>query len=253
LIRTTFRVLPALALLLLLPACSSSRIDAVRDAEFQVKVLESDLPVLVDFWATWCGPCRIMAPVLDELSADLKGRVRVLKMDVDRNPQTPPRYGVQAIPTLILFKDGRMIRQFVGVIARDDLRAQVEEALARAAKPDVIVTLTADNFEQEVLRSRVPVLVDFWAVWCGPCRILAPVVEDISWEYEGRLKVGKVNLDENKDLARKYRVRAIPMVLLFDGGRIIRQWEGVRPREEYVNAVERVAPAASVKTPEPSR
>ena len=76
-------------------------------------------------------------------------------------------------------------------------------------------TFTTDNFEAEVLGSDVPVLVDFWATWCMPCRMLAPVIEEIASENEGKIKVGKVNVDENPDLARKYRVMSIPTVLVF--------------------------------------
>ena len=76
-------------------------------------------------------------------------------------------------------------------------------------------TFTTDNFETEVLGSDVPVLVDFWATWCMPCRMLAPVIEEIASENEGKIKVGKVNVDENPDLARKYRVMSIPTVLVF--------------------------------------
>lgn len=232
---------------LVLPACSSSGARAIRDSDFQKKVLESERPVLVDFWAVWCGPCRIMGPVLESLAAEYEGRIEVFKMDVDKNPETPGRYSVQAIPTLLLFKKGKMIRQFVGVVPKDELKAQIEEALQRAERPDVIVTLSSDNFDREVLKSKVPVLVDFWAIWCGPCRMVAPIVEDISWDYENRLKVGKVNLDENKDLARKYHVPAIPTLLLFQNGRVIRQWTGVRPAEEYRSAIDRVVP----KSPTP--
>jgi thioredoxin 1 len=224
----------------------------MTDADFQKDVLESEMPVLVDFWATWCGPCRIMAPVLETMAEEYKGRIKVYKMDVDRNPETPGKYSVQAIPTLLLFKKGKMIRQFVGVVPKDDLKRQIDEALARAERPDLILTLTGENFAREVLKSKVPVLVDFWAVWCGPCRILSPTIEDLSWEYEGRLKVGKINLDENKDLARKYRVQYIPAVMLFEGGRPVRQWTGVRPKNEFTSAIDGVVPVSVPKTPAPT-
>ena len=82
-------------------------------------------------------------------------------------------------------------------------------------------TFTTDNFETEVLGSDVPVLVDFWATWCMPCRMLAPVIEEIASENEGKIKVGKVNVDENPDLARKYRVMSIPTVLVFKNGELV--------------------------------
>ena len=93
------------------------------------------------------------------------------------------------------------------------------------------ITLTADNFEQEVLKSDIPVLVDFWAVWCGPCQMLAPTIEELAKEYEGRVKVGKVNVDEQPELSRKYGIMSIPTLILFKDGQIAEQTMGVQPKE----------------------
>ncbi|MBC7227697.1 MAG: thioredoxin [Thermoflexales bacterium] len=86
----------------------------VTDATFEDDVLKSPLPTLVDFWAEWCGPCRMIAPVVEEIARDYSGRVQVVKMNVDLNPQTPARLGIMGIPTLILFKDGREVDRVVG-------------------------------------------------------------------------------------------------------------------------------------------
>ncbi|HLH68037.1 MAG TPA: thioredoxin [Candidatus Dormibacteraeota bacterium] len=102
-------------------------VGAVTDAEFETKVLGSDRPVLVDFWATWCAPCRMVAPVVEEVAAHMGDRVRVLKMDVDANPQTPARLGIMSIPTLIIFKDGQPTERMVGY--RPNLRSLLEERL----------------------------------------------------------------------------------------------------------------------------
>jgi thioredoxin 1 len=99
----------------------------VTDAEFQVQVLESEQPVLVDFWATWCAPCRMIAPVVDELQVELGGKVRILKMDIDANPQTPMQLGILSIPTLIIFKDGRPADRTIGY--RSNLKADLREKL----------------------------------------------------------------------------------------------------------------------------
>ena len=95
-------------------------------------------------------------------------------------------------------------------------------------------TFTTDNFEAEVLGSDVPVLVDFWATWCMPCRMLAPVIEEIASENEGKIKVGKVNVDENPDLARKYRVMSIPTVLVFKNGELTATSVGVDSKENIL-------------------
>lgn len=94
------------------------------------------------------------------------------------------------------------------------------------------VTITKDNFEVEVLRSEIPVLVDFWATWCGPCRMLAPVIGEIAEEYAGTVKVGKVNVDEEPELAMQFRVDSIPTVMLFKEGRLVNTTVGFRPKEQ---------------------
>jgi len=101
----------------------------VSDKNFAAEVLNSDLPVLVDFWATWCGPCRSISPLVEELAKDYTGRVRVAKLNVDENPGTPSQYGVRGIPTLILFKGGKIVDQIVGAVPKARLVSMVEKAL----------------------------------------------------------------------------------------------------------------------------
>ena len=94
------------------------------------------------------------------------------------------------------------------------------------------VTITKNNFDVEVLRSEIPVLVDFWATWCGPCRMLAPVIGEIAEEYAGTVKVCKVNVDEEPELAMQFRVDSIPTVMLFKEGRLVNTTVGFRPKEQ---------------------
>lgn len=102
------------------------------------------------------------------------------------------------------------------------------------------VEITDTNFEQEVLKSDVPVLIDFWAIWCGPCRVVAPVVEEIAGEYEGKLKVGKLDVDNNPQTAVKYGIRSIPTLLIFNNGEVSDQMIGALPKAQIVDRVERV-------------
>jgi thioredoxin 1 len=106
---------------------------AVTDTSFDADVLKSDVPVVVDFWATWCGPCKMIAPALEELSDELAGKVKIVKIDIDEHPDTPGRYGVRGIPTMILFKDGEVAATQVGAMPKSGIRSWVEGALAKSA------------------------------------------------------------------------------------------------------------------------
>ena len=100
-----------------------SRVKHITDVSFEDDVLKANAPVLVDFWAPWCGPCKMVAPVLDELARDYDGKVEVVKLNVDENPDTTQKYGVRGIPTLILFKGGQIEEQVVGAVSKAQLEA----------------------------------------------------------------------------------------------------------------------------------
>ncbi len=102
----------------------------VSDANFQTEVLEANLPVLVDFWAEWCGPCRAVAPILDELSSELAGKVKIVKLNVDENRDTMMKYGVRSIPTMILFKNGEPVDMKVGAAPKASLSQWLESHAA---------------------------------------------------------------------------------------------------------------------------
>lgn len=99
------------------------------------------------------------------------------------------------------------------------------------------IQLTNDNFENEVLKSDVPVLVDFWASWCGPCRMLSPVIEQLHNEFEGKALIGKVNVDNNQQVSAEYGIRSIPTVLIFKNGEVVDKIVGVSPKETYIEKI----------------
>ncbi len=101
----------------------------VTDNTFEGEVLKCELPVLVDFWAPWCGPCRAIAPVVEELSQEYTGRLKVMKMNVDENPSTPSKYGIRAIPTLILFRGGEVQEQVTGAVSKSNLKQMIDKSL----------------------------------------------------------------------------------------------------------------------------
>ena len=105
----------------------------------------------------------------------------------------------------------------------------------------LIVTLTQESFAQQVLQSPVPVLVDFWAEWCGPCKMIAPLLDELADEYDGKVKIGKVNIDEQQALATEYGIRAIPTLLLFNKGQVADQIVGARSKRDFKTSLDRVA------------
>ncbi|MCX7857986.1 MAG: thioredoxin [Deltaproteobacteria bacterium] len=101
----------------------------LTDSEFKTEVLEANLPVLVDFWASWCGPCQIMGPIIDKIAEEYEGKVKVCKLNVDENPKTPAAYGIRAIPTIILFNNGEVVEKIVGAQPKSAIENLIKRVL----------------------------------------------------------------------------------------------------------------------------
>ncbi len=101
----------------------------IKDIEFEEKVLKSDIPVLVDFYADWCGPCRMLAPTIDKISTEYEGKIKVLKVNVDNTPELAAKYGISSIPTLVVIKDGSAVKVNVGFISLDEIKSMIDSVL----------------------------------------------------------------------------------------------------------------------------
>jgi thioredoxin 1 len=106
---------------------------AVTDQNFEAEVLRAPIPVLADFWAAWCGPCRAIAPAIEEIAAEYSGKLKVVKVDVDENPDVAMRYGVQSIPTVLLFKDGKAVERLIGAYPKQAMLSKIKGHLTDAA------------------------------------------------------------------------------------------------------------------------
>ena len=107
----------------------SEAITHITDSTFEKEVLESDQPVLVDYWAEWCGPCKMIAPILDEIAKDYDGKLKITKLNIDENPETPPKYGIRGIPTLMIFKSGDVASTKVGALSKSQLTAFIDQSI----------------------------------------------------------------------------------------------------------------------------
>ncbi|MBN2471278.1 MAG: thioredoxin [Anaerolineae bacterium] len=207
------------------------------------RVVKAGLPVALLIWDARRGLPADLEAALKQVARDEAGSLLVARLDAAENPQSAARYGADA-PALVLFKDGQSLDGPVVGLTPQRLRAYVDYLLGRGAKPAAPepaaaskpaasrpVTVTDATFQQEVFSSSVPVVVDFWAPWCGPCQMIGPVLERIAAEYGGRVKIAKVNVDENQQYAGQYEVRGIPTLLIVKQGQVVDRLVGALPEQ----------------------
>jgi len=203
-----------------------------NDAGFKRAVLKSQLPVVAVFWSAREVPREQLNAVLEQLAADYAGEALVVKLDVADAPQAQARYSVGKLPQFLFFRQGKVVARAKGMPDAEMLRPWVEYLLERGPKPVTKkpprkqapvgeghpLAVTDADFERVVLEAGVPVLVDFWAAWCGPCRMVEPVIEELAREFDGRALLGRLDVDANPATAQQYGVQSIPTLLYFHDG-----------------------------------
>ena len=206
----------------------------VTDLDFDVLVKKNDF-VLVDCFASWCGPCKRLAPIITELAEEYEKEVAIAKMDVDQAPRVSAQYGIEAIPTLLFFRKGELVKTLVGLRSKEDIVKELLDykMITKVAekKPETLsdnVTIVTDaNFDSFV--SSGLAIVDCWAPWCGPCRRMGPIIDGLADISAGEIKVGKLNVDENQNTALNYSIMSIPALLMFKDGKLVDTIVGLDP------------------------
>jgi thioredoxin 1 len=241
------------------------------------RVLRAGPPVLLVFWHRNAAQSAELNPILDQLAERYAGRALVAKIDAEAEPDLVKRYNIRLLPSIVAIKQGntetilagrvpdQAVQEWLAFLVDGGTRpaqasgsgipattgqplptngkhhasaGQPATARDKAAAPQ---TITDANFDQ-VINSKVPVLVDFWAEWCGPCRMVAPSVEQLAQEFAGRAVVGKLNVDHNPNTARRYNIMSIPALYIFKEGKVIDQLVGAQPlpalRQRLARAVD---------------
>ena len=187
-------------------------------------------------------------PLEDTLKKAAKkadGELLVVRIDASENPNTYAKYGEPTLPALVTMTPaffGRKVKSEAEAVRPADIRAHIDHLLYDNPLPEPVIaaavndskkakplTVTDQTFRKDVLKSKTPVLVDFWAPWCGPCRSIAPFVEQMAEEYKGDIRVVKLNTDENQVMARRFQIQSIPTFIMFEGGQPISRMSGGNP------------------------
>ncbi len=216
------------------------------------KVMGQSLPIALYLYDNRSGGNKSLDEAISKAAKENAGQLLVVRVDASNNPQTKRDYGNLSAPALVtLVKDGgsRTVKSKTANVTPSDIQAHIAYLLGKgpapkqptpsastnpssassngnATKPQVVTDAT---FDAEVLKSKLPVLVDFWAPWCGPCRTIGPVVEQMAQKYAGRAKVVKVNVDDNPRIAQQFQVMSIPTLITFKNGSALKRQVGANP------------------------
>jgi thioredoxin 1 len=218
------------------------------------KVLAQNLPVVVYLFDSRQGANKPLEDALRDIASQHVGALLVTRVDVASNPATHRQYGNPRTPALVtLGTPDRTVKSKAEAVSPADARAHVDYLLGKGPKPAERKAETAQpkaaksgaahvtdaTFEREVLQSSIPVFVDFWAPWCGPCHAVAPLIDRLAGEYAGRVKIVKLNTDENPTTMRRFQIMSIPTFITFRNGQQVGRRSGASPQiiQEMIQAV----------------
>lgn len=224
------------------------------------RVLAAGVPILLVFWQRDCEICYQLDATLDRLAEEYADRALIARVDAHIDPALARRYEVLDLPGLVFIVNKRVVGRSAGVASETSLRAWIEYMLYGGSQPalpqgpsiplkerrtsstassDVQYTspqqpvtpihITDSTFQHIVLGNNLPVLVDFWAPWCGPCRVIAPSLNRLAQEFAGRIVIAKLNIDENQRTAQRFAIRSIPTLYLFRQAKVVDKLMGAQP------------------------
>jgi thioredoxin 1 len=215
----------------------------VTDSSFEQEVLKAELPVLVDFWAPWCGPCKAEAPIVEQLSQEYAGRLKVVKLNTDENPKTAQAYNITALPSLCIFKGGKVVEQIVGAAPRERLTIAIDRHVEARSMPGITANppgphrdfpdfnsfpnLNQYNFDDIVLNSEKPVFILCYSPNNLSYERMVPLIAALAQEHADSIKVARLNILENATLAQKFEVFVVPSYLVFSKRQLINKWTGI--------------------------